>query len=125
MLTTYRDPHLARTVRVLEGVPAHIEAFDADEREMTKYIIGTISSIDTPLTPFLFGEFSMSGYFSGLSDEDNLRLREEVLAATPEDIRRAAVFFAEGQENGGLCVVGSEGAIRKNEAMFDHVEALG
>ncbi|MGX8728485.1 MAG: insulinase family protein, partial [Lachnospiraceae bacterium] len=102
VLSSFRDPHLARTVKVFEGVPEHIAAFDADEREMTKYIIGTISSIDTPLTPFLSGEFSMSMYFSGVTDEENYRLREEVLAATPEDIRNAAACFAEAQKTGGI-----------------------
>ena len=38
-LVSYRDPHLKRTLEVYQGVPAYIRAFEADEREMTKYII--------------------------------------------------------------------------------------
>ena len=40
---SYRDPHLKRTLDVYEGIPAYVRDFQADEREMTKYIIGTIS----------------------------------------------------------------------------------
>ena len=29
--------------------------FDADERDMTKFVIGTISELDTPLTPSIRG----------------------------------------------------------------------
>ncbi len=124
-LTSYRDPHLARTVEVFKNVPGYLSDFSANEREMTKYIIGTISSIDVPLTPFLFGELSMQAYFSGKTDEYFFKAREEVLAATPEDIRGFASCFLEAQENGGICVVGSESAIKKHADLFDSVEALG
>ena len=36
-LVSYRDPHLKRTLEVYQGVPDYIRAFEADEREMTKY----------------------------------------------------------------------------------------
>ena len=45
---SYRDPHLKRTLDVYEGIPAYVRDFQADEREMTKYIIGTISGKDVP-----------------------------------------------------------------------------
>ena len=48
---SYRDPHLRRTLEVYEGVPEYVRTFAADEREMTKYIIGTISGKDVPRTP--------------------------------------------------------------------------
>ena len=41
-LVSYRDPHLKRTLEVYQGVPDYIRAFEADEREMTKYILSLI-----------------------------------------------------------------------------------
>ena len=34
-----------------EGVVEYLRNFDVNERDMTKYIIGTISNIDQPMTP--------------------------------------------------------------------------
>ena len=48
---SYRDPHLRRTLDVFKGIPEYVRSFKADEREMTKYIIGTISGKDVPRTP--------------------------------------------------------------------------
>ena len=50
-LVSYRDPNLDKTLAVFDGTPEYLRNFSADEHEMTKYIIGTISGLDTPLTP--------------------------------------------------------------------------
>ena len=49
-LSSYRDPQLMKTLSTYEGLPEYLEHFEASEREMTKYVIGTISLLDTPLT---------------------------------------------------------------------------
>ena len=46
---SYRDPNLKETNQVFENVVKYLEEFDADERDMTKYVIGTISDLDVPL----------------------------------------------------------------------------
>ena len=124
-LTSYRDPHLARTLRVFEGVPAYLSSFTANEREMTKYVIGTIGTVDMPLTPSLFGELSMGVYLSERSEEHIFQRREEILNASVDDIRRSADCFTDALANGGVCVVGGESSIQKHADLFDHVEALG
>lgn len=48
---SYRDPNLGRTLEIYDGVPEYLENFTVSERDMTKYIIGTISNIDQPMTP--------------------------------------------------------------------------
>ena len=42
---SYRDPNLKKTFDVFAGIPEYIRNFNADEKEMTKYIIGTISGM--------------------------------------------------------------------------------
>ena len=49
-LVSYRDPHLKNTLEVFEKTPEYLRAFTADEREMTKYIIGTISDLAVSYT---------------------------------------------------------------------------
>ena len=43
--TSYRDPNLGKTNDVYNKIPDYIRNFKADEREMTKYIIGAVSAI--------------------------------------------------------------------------------
>ena len=89
-LVSYRDPNLAETNRIYEGIPAYLENFTIDERDMTKYVIGTISDVDTPLTPSIKGSRGLSAYLSGVTEEMLQKEREEILSATQEDIRALA-----------------------------------
>ena len=66
---SYRDPNLKETDQVFEGVADYLEQFDADERDMTKYVIGTISDMDTPLLPPYKGAKAVSAWYSGITDE--------------------------------------------------------
>ena len=123
-ITSYRDPHLERTLDVFAGIPEYLRSFRADEKEMTRFIIGTISGIDTPLTPSLYGIISMRAYMNGLTMEDTQKARDEVLRATDEDIRALAPYVEEILADRCICVVGSEGKIAQHRDLFEHVETL-
>ena len=121
---SYRDPNLRKTNEVYNGIPEYLEQFEADEREMTKYVIGTISDLDTPLTPSMKGRRSLGAYFSGITDEDVQRERDEILQAQPEQIRALAPLMRAvlGQEN--LCVIGNEQKIKEDADLFYSTRAL-
>ena len=123
-LSSYRDPNLRKTNEVFEGIPAYLHTFDVDERDMTKFIIGTVSALDAPLPPATKGVRSMSAYLSGLTDEDVQKERDEVLQATPEDIRALEPLVAHVLAEDCLCVIGNEDTLTKNEDMFLHLEDL-
>ncbi len=121
---SYRDPNLADTIDVFDKTPEYIRSFEADERDMTKYIIGTISEMDTPLTPSQRGLRALGAYFMGITDEDLQRERTQVITATAEDIRALAEPVEAALKQGVLCVVGNEDAIEKERDRFDKVTGL-
>ena len=121
---SYRDPHLGRTLDVYAGIPEYLKNFTADEKEMTRFIIGTISGLDTPLTPSLFGMVSMRAYMNGLKQEDSQKMRDEILGATCEDIRALACAAEALLADNYICVVGSEGKIAEHRELFGSVETL-
>lgn len=121
---SYRDPNLKRTLEVYEGIPAYLEQFEADEREMTKYIIGTISSKDTPRTPYMKGNISKTAYFCGVTEEMVQTERDQILHARQEDIRALAGLVQAVLDDGSICVVGSESAIRREQALFGEIKPL-
>ena len=73
---SYRDPNLRETYDVYKKATDYIKNFKADEREMTKYIIGTMSNEDTPMTPMQKGERSLLVYFQRSDKESRFRRQE-------------------------------------------------
>ncbi len=121
---SYRDPNLATTNEEKEKTTEFLADFDCNERDMTKYIIGTISNIDIPYTPYQEGEHSISGYIQGITDEMIEKSRMQVLNATPSDIRDMSTRISEVLREDSLVVLGSESSIDANANMFDSIETL-
>lgn len=121
---SYRDPNLEKTNEVYEGIVPYLEQFDASEREMTKYIIGTISELDTPMTPQIRGSRSLNAYFSGITFEQVQKERDEILQATAEQIRKLAPYMQAILDDQAICVVGNEEKIRKSVEFFGTIRQL-
>ncbi len=121
---SYRDPNLEKTNQVYEGIPEYLENFTATERDMTKYIIGTISDLDMPLTPSTAGSRSLHAYISGITDEEVQRERNEILEAEPEDVRGLAPLVREILRQDHLCVIGNETKLKEAEGLFGRLEPL-
>ena len=121
---SYRDPNLAKTNAVYEKIPEYVASFDPDERDMTKYIIGTFGALDTPLNPEAKGSRSMAAYLEHLTYEEIQKERDEILTATPADIRSLSDLIASILSDQCLCVVGNEHAIREESGMFTSIQGL-
>lgn len=121
---SYRDPNLAETDRVYEGIVDYLEHFDVDERDMTKYVIGTISNMDTPMNPSDKGARSLSGYLSAVTDEMLEKERDEVLNAQPEDIRSLAGIVKAILDTGSFCTIGNEEKIQSDRELFGETKPL-
>lgn len=123
-LVSYRDPNLRQTNEVFEKTAEYVEQFDASERDMTKYIIGTISELDTPLTPSAAGNRSMSAWLTHATAEDFQRVRDEILDAGPSDIRALAEGIRELLAEESFCTIGNESKIEKEKELFDRTVSL-
>ena len=124
VFSSYRDPKLEETDKAYEGVPGYLEQYEADEREMTKAVIGAIGEMDTPRTPQLSGLLALSAYYSKVTDEMFSTERAEVLSATPEDIRALAPLVREALKYEAKCVIGNEGAIARAKDFFTETAQL-
>ena len=99
------------------------EEFDADERDMTKYVIGTID-LDVPLLPQYKGSKADSAYFSKVTDEMLKKEREEILNVTKEDIRALAPIIRQILNTGSFCVIGNAEKIQAEREMFGEIKNL-
>lgn len=121
---SYRDPNLSDTLDVYDRIPEYIKNFSPDERDMTKYIIGTFSALDTPMNPEAKGSRSLSAYLEGITYEQIQKERNEILNAQPEDIRRLADLVEAVLKKNSICVIGNENMIKESAGLFENVEKL-
>lgn len=121
---SYRDPNLKRTLDVYDGAVAYLDSFDASERDMTKYILGTVSDLDFPLSPSAKGTRSRDAYLCNDSLEKIQKERNEILGCTSADIRALAAYIRKMKETSSICVLGGEEEIDKEKDLFDVTEPL-
>ena len=124
MFVSYRDPNLRATFDIYKKTADFVAGFNADEDTMTKYIIGTMSDIDIPLTPRIRGERSLSAYMTGISYEMIQKERDEILKATDKDIRELASRIKAIIADEAICVVGNEEKIKTESDLFTTILPL-
>ncbi|MEE4176306.1 MAG: insulinase family protein [Bacteroides sp.] len=116
--SSYRDPNLKETLDNFEGLPQYLENFEADDMEMTRYIIGTIAKHDQPRTPSVSGQFALWRHYENVSHEDLLKERQEILNTSAGDIRSFSTMIREILDRDVYTVYGNEEKIRENEDLF-------
>lgn len=121
---SYRDPNLEKTNEIYEGITDYLRTFYVSDRDMTKYIIGTISNIDQPMNPVAKGDRSLNLYMNHVSKEMIEKEREQILDATQEDIRKLADIVEAVLKANQLCVIGGEEKIEEQKALFDEIKDL-
>lgn len=123
-LVSYRDPNLKETNGIYEGIPEYLENLDIDERDMTKYVIGTISDLDIPYPPSSKGSRGLSAYLSGVTPEMMREERTQILDADQEDIRKLAGLVKAVLDTKSLCVIGNKDKIEAERTLFKEVKNL-
>lgn len=115
---SYRDPNLKRTLDVYDGVVDYLKNFTVSERDMTKYIIGTMSGIDQPMTPASKGDRSMNLYMNKVSAEMIREERNQILDAGQDDIRALYKVAEAVLRADQMCVIGGEDKIEEEKELF-------
>ena len=121
IFVSYRDPNLLNTLNAYDGASSYLEKFDISDREMTKYIIGTISNLESPLMPYYKGIKAVSMYIRNITKEDREKERAEVLNTKVEDIKGYSEIVRKIMSQDYLTVVGNEKDIKENKDIFNNL----
>lgn len=114
---SYRDPNLLGSLENYDGTAAFLRQ-GINQDELTKSIIGTISSLDGYQLPDAKGFSALMYYLRGITDEERQILRDQVLGTTVHDFTRFADMLDSVRAHGIVSVLGSSDAIRQaNEKM--------
>ncbi len=117
--SSYRDPNLGSTLENFGNTTGYLSTFAADRQSMARYIIGTISEMDSPLTPSQKGDQAVSMFLSQRTVEEVQFDRDAVLSTTPEDIRGFLPLVADVLNQNALCVYGNAERLTTDQSMFN------
>lgn len=124
MFTSYRDPKLKETNQIYDEILDYLKNFKADEKEMTKYIIGAVGEAITPLSPRMKGSRSLSAYLLGTTEEELKLNFNQMVNCTEEDIKNLYNLVKDVLSDNALCVIGNETKIEENKDIFNEVYNL-
>lgn len=115
---SYRDPNLKETIENYDKTPGFLDEFKADEKEMTRFIIGTISRMDQPMTASQEGSRAVQYFFEKTRPEELTAEREAVLSTTSADIKAMRTMVQDVLKQDEICVYGNDEKIKENKGLF-------
>ncbi len=115
---SYRDPNLKETLKVFDETVDYLKNFNVSDREMDKFIIGTMSNIDMPLTPKMKGNVAAECWLKGITLADRQKSRDQILGTRQQDIRDLAKIVEDCMKENNLCVFGNEEKLKENKDCF-------
>ncbi len=121
---SYRDPNLKDTYDIYDHLWAEIADFEADERQMTKYLLGTINRFDQPKTNAELMDYAAAMYFTGTTQEMRQNERTEILETTANDIRQFSEFLKNLSQISNICTIGSNEKIKSDANIFESIQNL-
>lgn len=115
---SYRDPNLSETYEVFKRSADYFRNLSLTDEEVEKYIIGTISRKDVPLSPSALGNLALGAYLAEVPYSPLQKERDEILATDIEAVRSVAPLLEAVAGSGFVCTVGCETALEKNRDLF-------
>jgi presequence protease len=124
IFSSYRDPNLKESLDNYDAIPDYLDKLEVSEKEMTRYIIGTIAGLDNPLTPSQKGDVALRYYLEKSKPEDVQRERDEVINTTLGDIKAMKKMIADVLNQKVICVYGNEEKIQSQKELFGKIEKI-
>lgn len=118
-LWSYRDPNLTETLEIYYNINNYVANIDADEKDLNKYIIGTLNSLDVLMSPSAQAAYSLNKYITNSPFEVYDKLVNEIINTTVEDLRKLAVEFENMKSKAYTCVLGSKEKVLENKQLFN------
>lgn len=110
---SYRDPSPESSVAYFADIKNQIDSFLSSSPSLLKYIIGVIGSTDTVSTPRTDGSNATKHYLAGKTHEDIVKIRNECLEATHDELKRISVLIGEVMKKSTFTIVASRDTLEK------------
>ena len=121
VFASYRDPQLEKSLQAYKELAGWLKTVEFPERELNKYVIGTISGMDTPLTNSMRIDRASTQYLKNVSKELRQRIRNEVINVTNKDLQKLGQVVEDMLSDDLICVVGGKQPIEANKELFTKI----
>ena len=116
VFTSYRDPNPKNSLTVYQNAGDFIRDFTESDEDLTKYIISSIAGMDGLVTSARRGYGQELNVIRETDYDDLLRIRQQMLAITREDLAELAELFDKAALDASICVVGNADAIAPDDS---------
>mgnify|MGYP001135956388 CR=1 FL=1 len=124
-LASYRDPHIAATLKVFEGAADFLCSGNFDETDIKEAILQVCSEIDKPDPPGPAARKAFYRRIIALSDELRERFKQRLIGLSRREVMTAAEqYFGGGLNQCSVAVIGSEEKLREANAKLPEPLAL-
>lgn len=121
-MSTFRDPNLAKTFENFNNIAEYVKDLELDQDEIDKYIIGTISGFDVPLSTKAKLTLASNSYFTDITDDIRQAERDEILSTNLDDLRNNAIILENALKQENYSSIGAENIINENKSRFEDIE---
>lgn len=117
-LWSYRDPNLKETLDIYCNIDKYVKNFTSDNKEMNKYIIGTLNTLDVIMSPSALATYSLNLYLTSSPFDKYDEIVEEIKNTKVDDVNKLSSNFINMKDKAYVCVLGSKEKILSNSDLF-------
>ncbi len=125
MLVSYRDPNIRETFEVYQGLPEFIRNLSITQEELDRYILKAFSDYTGTMGELNGAINAMNNYLLGKTDDDRLKVLQEIKSVTVDDLINSAEMIEKFLENGAWSTVGRMEKIEANKDLYDTIITFG
>lgn len=112
---SFRDPHLDETIERFQNAADWLSTFDPSPQDWEGYVVSVVAGIDAPMKTRALIRRQNNQFIAGIDPALRQRNRAEVVASTPEDLRKLAPLVRMVTTQGALCTFGSREVIETSQ----------
>jgi Zn-dependent M16 (insulinase) family peptidase len=94
---SYRDPRLEETLKDFDASVQWLLNDKHEQRQLEEAVLGVISDMDKPLSPSGEARMAYHNALYGRTPEQRRRMRERILGASMDDLRRVGAQYLTGE----------------------------
>ena len=116
-LASYRDPHIARTLEIFDGLSRFMRSKALDDEDISEAVLQVCSEIDTPDPPGPAARKAFARLLVGLSDKERLAFKQRLLKVTRKQILEAvATYFDAAGQTPGVAVIAADEHLQRDNS---------
>ncbi len=123
-LISFRDPHVRKTYKAYENIPAVIDNLSMHSKEMEQLIIGTYGGFDPHQSSAAKGATARNEYFVGITPAYKVQRLQEITSTTVEDLRQFSQPFRRLFEQSHRAIIGNRAKIEQDKDLFNTIMEL-